>query len=219
MKKYIGLALILFLLTGCSIHRVEEESFESIIDTVLYKDTTLYNTSFDGYKLYLPRGSTVEEKKEYNLEIKNNKNIYYLYVDTISYYYKTIVDHDIDNNIFYSKNLSYKNSYGYIDITEIGDKYFLEMMYNYTKIETYVEKKYLQDAFLDTCRMLSTIKFNDSAISYKLSNRELVTTTDEFSIFKSKKKDDNFLKYVEKYDRYENNNQTAQDQDIIETED
>ena len=40
MKK-IGLALLLLLFTGCTILRVDERSFDSIINTVLYKDTNL----------------------------------------------------------------------------------------------------------------------------------------------------------------------------------
>ena len=42
MKK-IGLALLLLLFTGCTILRVDERSFDSIINTVLYKDTNLIN--------------------------------------------------------------------------------------------------------------------------------------------------------------------------------
>ena len=74
MKKIVSLALILILATGCSITKVNEESFDSIVDTVLLKSTKLANTSFDGYKFYLPRGVMVTEKKQSNLEIKDNYN-------------------------------------------------------------------------------------------------------------------------------------------------
>ena len=216
MKKYLCLALLLFCLTGCSISKVDTKSFDSIIKTVLYKNTSLSNVTFDGYKFYLPRGNNVQEKKDYNLEIKGKKITYYLYVDTIAYYYKTKKDHVVDSNLFYSRNLNYKNKFGYIDVTKISNKYFMEVMYNYAKIEAYVEKDNLYDAFLNMCYVLSTINFNDSVIEYKLKNRELETTTEEFSIFKSKKDSDNFLKYVEEFDKYES---TSKDQDIIETED
>ena len=218
MKKYICLTLVLILLTGCNIKKVEEESFDSIINTVLFNDTNLGNVSFEGYKFYLPRGSIVDAKKQYNLEIKNDKNYYYLYVDIISYYYKTKENHQVDNNLFYSKTLNYKDNFGYIDISKIGNKYFLEVMYNYAKIETYVLEDDLYDAFLDICYILSTIDFNDSAISYKLSNQELETTSEEFDIFKSKKDNDNFLQYIEEFDKYENESNTSKDEDIIETE-
>lgn len=217
MKKIAVLALSLLLLTGCSISKVKNDSFDNITNTILYQDTNLFNVSFDGYKFYLPRSATVEEKREYNLEIKDKKSIYYLYISPIEYYYKTKVEHKIDNSIFYSKNLNYKDLTGYIDITKLKNKYFLEVMYNYAKIETYVSEDKLNDAFLNICYILSTIKFNDSVINYKFSNHEFDSTTEEFSIFKSKKDNDNFLKYVEEYDKYNNTSSKAKDDDVIET--
>jgi len=217
MKKNICLALIFLLLTGCSIQRVNDESFDSIIKTVLYEDSNLVNINFDGYKFYLPRGTTVNEKKEYNLEIKDNRNSYYLYVDTVSYFYKTKKSHELDKNLFYSSNLAYKDKFGYIDVSKIGDKYFLEIMYNYAKIESYVEEDYLYDAFLNICYILSTIEFNEKAIEYKLNYKELETKSYEFDIFKSKKDNDDFLEYIEEFDKYVENDKN-EDQDFIETE-
>lgn len=215
MKK-IGLTLLILLLAGCSITRVDDGSFDSIINTVLYKNKNLVNTSFEGYKFYKPRGMTVEEKKEYNLKINDDENSYYLYVDTIAYYYKTKVSHEEDKKIFYSKNLNYNDNYGYIDITKVDNKYFIEVMYNYAKIEAYLSEDNLYDGFINICYILSSIKFNDKAIEYRLSNKKLETKSEEFNIFSSKKSEDNFLKYVEEFDKYENS--TAKDQDIIETD-
>ena len=217
MKKIISLALLLFLLTGCSITKVHDDSFDNIINTILYQDSNLFNVSFDGYKLYLPRGTMVKEKQEYNLEIKDKDKIYYLYVSPVEYYYKAKPDHKINNNLFYSRNLNYKNKNGYVDISVVNNKYFIEVIYNYAKIETYVEKDELNKTFLNICYMLSTIKFNENVINYKLSNHEFDSTTEEFSIFKSKKEDDNFLKYVEEFDKYENN-KNKKDNDVIETD-
>lgn len=218
MKKYICLTLIVFLLVGCTIKKVEEDSFDSIINTVLYNDISLNNVSFEGFKFYLPRGVVVDSKNEYNLEIKDQNNKYFLYVDIVAYYYNTKVEHDVDINIFYSKNLNYKNNEGYIDVSIVDDKYFLEVMYNYAKIEAYVESEYLYDTFLNICYILSTIDFNDSTINYKLSNQEFETTLEEFDIFTSKKDKDNFLEYIEEFDKYESSN-TTKDEDIIETDD
>ena len=217
MKKIIGLALSLLIITGCNISKIKDDSFDNIINTVLYKDTNLFNISRDGYKFYLPRGNTVTDVNEYNLVIKDKENIYYLYISPIEYYYKTLVDHKIDSNIFYSKNLNNNNKTGYVDITKIDDKYFVEVIYNYGKIESYVEESDLNNSFFSMCSILSTIKFNDSAINYKLSNHEFDSTTEEFSIFKSKKQEDNFLKYVEDYDKYNDQKKNKKDSDIIET--
>lgn len=218
MKKLIGLSLaFLLLLTGCS--RVEEKSFDSIINNVLYQDKSLANKNYNGYKLYLPRGTTTRNKISKNLQIIDNNNSYYLYVDTISYYYKTKEEHQIDNNIFYSTNLNYKDKFGYIDITKVDNKYFLEVMYNYSKIETYVKEEDLYDAFLNICYILTTIRYNDTIIKYNLDSEEFVTKGIEFDIFKSKKDNDNFLQWIEEYDKYESKSNDTKDQDIIETED
>ncbi len=217
MKKLIGLSLaFLLLITGCSV--VEEKSFDAIINNVLYQDQNLANKNYDGYKLYLPRGTTTNDKVSKNLVIKDQDNTYYLYVDTIAYYYKTRENHEIDNNIFYSTNLNYKDKFGYIDISKIDNKYFLEVMYNYAKIEAYVKEDSLYDAFLNICYILTTISYNDSTIKYNLDNDILETKTVEFDIFKSKKNNDNFLQWIKEYDKYENKN-SSKDQDIIETED
>lgn len=218
MKKMIYLTLLLVILTGCSISRVDTTSFDSMIESVLYNDNKLFNTLFDGYKFYNPRGTSIREQNDYNITISDSKNTYCLYVDIVSYYYKTKEKHDVDKNIFYSKNLNYKNSVGYIDISEVNDKYFIEAMYNYAKIEAYVEKDSLKDAFLNVCYILSSIDFNESAINYLLSTHEFDLSTEEFSIFKSKKDDDNFLKYVEEFDKYNDTNKKTNDSDIIDTD-
>lgn len=220
MLKKIGLVLILiFFLTGCNIVKVDENSFDSIIKTILYKDTQLSNVNFEGYKFYLPRGLDIIDKTDNNLKIKDkNNNNYYLYVDTVAYYYDSQFTHEIDNSIFYSTNLNYKNNFGYVDITFINDKYFLEVMYNYAKIESYVSKDDLYDTFLYISYILSTISFSDFTIDYQLGNNKFESTVEEFNIFESKKDNDNFLQYVEEFDKYETTNNTNKDQDIIETE-
>lgn len=217
MKKIISLLLILILFTGCSIQKIEDTSFDSIIKSILYQEIDLANSNFEGYKFYLPRGTKVYDKKDSNLEIKDQDNTYYLYVDMISYYYKTKVNHTIDNNIFYSNNLSYRNKEGYIDITKVNNKYFLEVMYNYAKIESYVNEENLYDSFMNICYILATINYNDTTIKYRLNDEEFKAIGEEFDIFKSKKDNDNFLQWIEKYDKYEEKN-TTKDQDIIETD-
>ncbi len=221
MKKYLCLPLLILLFCGCSISKIEDESFDSIINTVLYKDTTLFNVSFEGYKFYLPRGTSVREQKQNNLEISDKNSNYYLYVDTVSYYYKTKAQHEIDSNIYYSKNLESNGHFGYVDISKIDEKYFVEIMYNYAKIEAYVNEDNLYDSFFNMCYILSTIDYYDSAISYKLSNKDLVTGSEEFNIFTSKKDTDNFLEYVEEFDKYDENSEVENnkhDEDIIDTE-
>ena len=219
MKKIIYLIFSLLLVTGCSVQRVDDNSFDKVINSILYQSFDIFNVSSDGYKFYLPRGTTILEKNEYNLKIKDKSSLYYLYISPVEYYYKTNVVHKENDSIFYSKNLSYNNYNGYIDTSKINDKYFIEAIYNYAKIETYVDSENLNNVFLNVCCILSTINYNDSVIKYKFSNHEFDSTTEEFSIFKSKKTDDNFLKYVEEFDKYSSDKSASKrDDDIIETE-
>ena len=64
----------------------------------------------DGYSLYLPKGVVVTDKKDYNLKVKDNKYYYYLYVDTVAYYYKVENAFVEKNNNFFSKRQCLKNT-------------------------------------------------------------------------------------------------------------
>ena len=219
MKKIIGIFLIVLVITGCSIKKVSNDSFDSIINSVLYEESNLANVNFDGYKFYLPRGSKIYDKDLSNIEIRSGNNTYYLYVDMISYYYKTKKDHVDDNSIFYSKSLNYNNKFGYIDVSQVNDKYFIEVMYNYAKIESYVDSSSLYDSITDICYILESIKYNDATIKYRLNDEEFKSSGEEFDIFTSKKNSDNFLEWVEKFDKYEDSTSNkTKDQDIIETD-
>ena len=213
MKKIVALLIIILLTTGCNIKKVEETSFNGIIQSILYQDTKLTNTSFEGYKFYLPRSLRVSDQKGANLEIQGDKNTYYLYVDMISYYYKNKSTHEKTNK-FYSVDLNYNNKFGYIDISKTDNIYFIEAYYNYAKVETYVKENDLNDAFINICYILATIDYNDATIKYRLNDEEFKATGEEFDIFKSKKNNDNFLECIEKYDKYED--KTTKDQDIID---
>ena len=96
MKKNISLTLLLLLVTGCSISTINDNSFDNIVNSILYQDNNLYNTSFDGYKLYLPRGTTVLEKRDYNLSVLINTTgldrwcLLYLLNDRLSLLFKRV---------------------------------------------------------------------------------------------------------------------------------
>jgi hypothetical protein len=145
---------------------------------------------------------TVEEKKEYNLKINDDENSYYLYVDTIAYHYKTNNTFTINNKNFFSEILENGNLSGYIDIEEDEDRYFVVLMYNYAKIESYVPKDYLNDALTNMSYVLSTINFNDKVIEEYVGNKGTVSQEESFDIFDSKKESDSFLKYEEEYGTY-----------------
>ena len=201
-KCLIILIVSLTFFTGCSIKKVETDSLKNIFETVLYRKKKLSNTYMNGYKFYLPKGVTIIDKNEYNLKLKDQKTYYYLYVDTIAYHYKTNNTFTINNKNFFSEILENGDLSGYIDIEEDEDRYFVVLMYNYAKIESYVPKDYLNDALTNMSYVLSTINFNDKVIEEYVGNKGTVSQEESFDIFDSKKESDSFLKYEEEYGTY-----------------
>lgn len=217
MNKYFVLLLVFVLfVTGCNIHVIKFDSVNSIIKTVLYKDTNLTNVNYEGYSFYLPQGSKIVDKTDYNLTIKNNENYYYLYVDTVAYHYHTKNEFDIDENHFYAEKLSNRDLFGYVDIEELENHYFIVIMYNYAKIESYVLKEDFEISFANMCDLLSSIKYNDLIIDTYVQSNKFIGQEEKFDIFSSKNENDNFLKYEQEYGIYDSESNVKEDEDVLE---
>lgn len=216
MKKMSLLLLVVIIfVTGCE--TVNYNSVSTIIKTVLYKESKLANANFEGYELYLPQGTKIVDKRDYNLKIKDNDNYYYLYVDTIAYHYKIKNELDINKNHFYAEELYYKNYFGYVDISEYDNYYFIVIMYNYAKIESFIPKNEFNDVFANMCSILTSVKYNDKIIDTYIDSDKTISRVEEFNIFSSKNEDDNFLKYEQEYDVYDDeNNNEVKDEDHID---
>lgn len=218
MKKIVLLLCLVVLLTGCDIQTINNDNIDSIIDSVLNKEIELSNSYFDGYKYYLPRGLRLVGKKDYNAKLVSGRNTYYLFVDVIAYYNKVEKDFEPSDG-YYSKELNYNGKKGYIEITEIDDLYFVEIMYNYAKIETLVEERYLNSAIVNSCYILSSVQFNDKVIETLVGENALDYKETIFDIFGPHRDTDEFLQYEEDY-QYKGDieEDTTKDSDILETE-
>ena len=216
MKKVIMIFLSLLLLTGCTFVNLSDKKVDDIIDEVLTKNVQLYNNVFEGYKFYAPRGLKVIDKNKYNCKILSEDNVLYLYVDVVSYYYKVKNKFSTNDKKVLSKEIDYDGKSGYIEITEVNNKYFVEFMYNYSKIETYIEKKYLNDAVLNMTYILSSMSYNDKVIETLIDEDTLDYKEEKFNIFESKTENSSFLQALEKYDNYVETD--PEDQDILEFE-
>lgn len=216
MKKiWITLLISLCFISGCSIVKVSTNSLSDIIRTILYVDNKLSNTYMEGYELYLPQGVKVIDKAEYNLKIKDDKSYYYLYIDTIAYHYKVDNSFVENANHFYSQKLLNNGKIGYIDIISRGDYYYIALMYNYAKIESYVKKSDFNSVMMNMCSILSSIKYNDSVISGYIGNNKTMTKEERFDIFDSTVDDDKFLKYESEYGTYKDTIDVNVDNDVI----
>ncbi len=219
MKKLlITLLISLVFISGCAITKVSDKSISDIFETILYVDNNLSNTYMEGYSLYLPKGTTVIDKKDYNLKIKDHKNNYYLYVDTIAYYYKTKNSFIEKSNHFFSKKIDYNGKIGYVDIVANGDYYFIVIMYNYTKIESYVKKEDFNSSLMSMSSILSSVKYNDSVIEGYVGTEKMTTQEERFNIFDTNIENDNFLKYESEYGTYKEKIDIGIDNDVIDVD-
>ena len=208
MKKLFVLLSIVVLATGCSVYRLDDTNISKNIKILLSHKTNLHNVNYDGYKYYLPKGISFVNKDSYNALLKDmNNNRYYMYVDVISYYHKKENDYEINNDSHYSQRLDYNNKTGYVQIDEIDDKYFIQFVYNYVKIEAYVSKKDLTDSITNICYILRSVKFNDSVIESLIGENALDYQEEDFSLFKADSSKESYMEVIkrnesEEYNKY-----------------
>ncbi len=191
--KIVVLCLLVFLLSGCTIVRIDTTSVDNIVDVVLSKDNTIYNRVGIGYKYYVPRGVTYIDSTGTNDKLYAGGIYYYLYLDEVGYYYKTSQKYKVDNDKYYSRKLDN----GYLEITEKGDKYLVEFVYNYAKIEALVPEDDIETTVLNSSYILSTIKYNKDIIKLSLSDDFLTNKEEKYEEFTSKQESNSFLRYEE----------------------
>lgn len=219
-KKIILLSLLILTITGCT--NLNSLDLDTLVDTLLEKDSNLTNTVFDGYKYYVPKGLRLIEKNEYNASFKDEyNNTYYLYIDVISYYNKENVDYKVNNKAYFSKKLNYDNKKGYLEITKIEDTeaYFIEFMYNYGKIEVFVSENEIDCAIINMSSILKSLEFNRNVLESIIGNNVLNYKEDTYDVTKPKGSTatkDTYLEYEEKYGIYEGYGDTNKQEDKIE---
>lgn len=215
MKKFFLLLLIpLLFMTGCTIKQVNNKDIKSILDTLLGKDLNLYNQTSKGYKYYVPRGVSVIDNTSYNEKLIATGDVYYLYIDAVSYQYKKINKYTESKKIYYYKDFEYNKKTGYLSIKKIDNIYYIEMYYNYAKIEAVVEKDNINKTIINSCYILNSLKFNKIIIKNIFSETANTFAEQQWALFKPKKAGGNYLNYVKEYNQYEKNI----DEDLITTD-
>lgn len=196
MKKIL-IAICIVLLTGCSIVRIDTTSIDNILDIILSKDNELYNRIGKGYKYYVPIGVSYIDNNSYNDVLYSNGHYYYLYIDIVSYYNNIILDYTENKDAYYSKVIDINGKKGYLEINkQKNERYFIEFMYNYSKIEALCDYKDINNIVLNASYILSTIKFNNNVIKSLLDD-EFLLTEKKYDIFESKRDTNDFLKLEE----------------------
>ncbi|MDD2409720.1 MAG: hypothetical protein PHD03_03270 [Bacilli bacterium] len=200
MKKLILFIILLITTSGCI--KINDNDISILVEEVQNSKFELSNVHRKGYKYYLPVGLMVNKTEDFN-EIIINKNIkYYMYVDIVSYYNKIKKDYKINDEAFISKNILNNDINGYLEVNQKNNKYLIEIMYNYAKIELIVNKDNLKEVITNSIIILSTIKYNDDIIKNMMGENVLNFNEEQLNIFEAKGSESNFLEYIQEYDSY-----------------
>ena len=203
MKKKIAILMMtIFLLCGCT--SIQDSSYEDILDMAASNYMTAKNTYRSGYKYYLPKGIRVLSQRGSNEILSEGSYIYYMYVDYVSYYNKIEESYKEKEDVVYSKPLRQKEKFGYIEIKNTSNgKYFIEIMYNYAKIEVIVDKSEVEKTLAYSMSILSSIEYQENALKSLMGEDVLSTSEVEHNIFETAKTESDYLQIVEEYGVYE----------------
>ena len=140
----------------------------------------------------------------------------YLYVDIISYYHKVDYTFQEDTSNYFSMAINRNNKKGYLEITKLEDYYFVEFMYNYSKIEAHVLEKDLKKTVTEMAYIINSVTYNDVILNTLVGDNSLDYNEESFNIFKPKRESGTFLKYDDLYQF--DDKTTVPDEDNIDLE-
>lgn len=211
MKKLIILIVCFTLLCGCT--KINNDNINNIINSVVSSDNDRANQYRNGYKFYLPNNLSIIKIDDKNNVFKENDIKYYMFVDIVSYYHKVENKYQVNEKAYYSSLINYNNKSGYVEVNVKNDKYLIEIMYNYAKIEVIVNSNDIASAITNSLIILTSVNYNDDIIDNLLEEDVLNYSEETFNIFETNSNDSNFLKVVEEYDNY--NEDEVPDYDLI----
>ena len=212
MKKLL-LIIMIVLVTGCV--DVKTKSYDDIINSALTEKYKYVNIYREGYNYYLPKGLKVKLNDETSDIITDNKYNYYLYIDRISYHNKVENSYQTVKNAVFSNIYNYDDKTGYLEISGLqNDKYLIEIMYNYAKIEVIVDKYNMNSELAYSTIVLSSIEYNNTVIKNLIEKKKTKFKEQEYNIFSTINADSNILKYKGGYIEQDDNN--LPDPDLID---
>ena len=198
-KNFIFFVIFaLLLLTGCT---QITDNLDDIVNAVMTNNKLNANTVSTGYEIYIPTGVKQVIDSEFNQKFKIRNRYIYLYVDTISYYYKNSLNYKSEGDYsYYYRELSIDGKTGYIGINKVQDDlYFCETVYNYSKIEFYADKEDLAYILANTLIMQKSIKYNDNLISMELTSNVSDGRELKYELDSPKDSESTFSDYLQEY--------------------
>ena len=197
-NKVILLVIIALLLTGCT---KVDSNLDNIVNATMTKEINNVNTVSTGYELYIPMGVIQLVDNEYNQKFMIRNTHIYLYVDTISYYYKNSLNYkNLDSYNYYYKEINLNNKTGYIGIDKLDDgSFFVSIIYNYSKIEFYSSYEDLPIIMSNSLIIIKSIKYNDNLIKMELEEVTSDGREIKYELDKPEDSKSTFSQYLQEY--------------------
>ena len=197
-RRLFFLVVIVLLITGCT--RVSS-NMENLSNDVLGSKEISANTVSTGYELYIPTGVRQVVDNNYNQKFKIKNRYVYLYVDTISYFYKNSLNYkNSDTYDYYYKELDYSGKTGYIGIKKSSDNlYYCCVVYNYTKSEFYTDLDDLPFIMANVLMIQNSVKYNDSLIAMELEDLSSDSRELKYQLDSPKDSESTFSDYLQEY--------------------
>ena len=212
IKKVILILIMFIMVTGCS--NLDNLNYDEMIAKFSMPEKNS-NTYKKGYKFYTPKGLKVKDAGLNYVVFSSNDVDYYLYVDLVSYNANKKLTYDKNDNCIYSTKVKVGEKEGYIEINLWeNNKYLIEIMYNYAKIEVMVDKSFINKALLNSISILNSIKYDNNIIENILEDDNLTYTEEIFDMFDETKDNSNYLDYEESKENIEED-EKIKDTDFI----
>lgn len=214
-KKVILILFISCILCGCT--SIQDKSIEDIINSSVSRNLRVYNTYRKGYKYNLGKGLYAIDSTDFNEIIASRDYKYYLYVDGVSYYNKVIEKYEERKGPYVSMAISHEDKYGYLEINKRKDgDYFVEIMYNYAKIEVVVKKEDIKETVANSMNILKSVTFNNIILKNVLGDETTQAKEFDFNIFETaSSKNSEYLEAIDA-DIYQEDNDEVHDSDLID---
>lgn len=200
MKKKILLVLFLMLLTGCVRTDINNGDYKELVSQVINNKTNGTNEVANGYRFYVPKGVRFIENDSNNQIFMGMGTKIYMYVDITSYYYKNSLNYKEIEDSYYSSKVSSGDKTGFIKITKTDDdKFYVEIVYNYAKVEVYTDQYNLNDIITLSSILLNNISYNDNIIENLLDDNHNSGSDITYNIDKPEDASSDFTQYLNEY--------------------
>ena len=199
MKKKIALTLLMLTLTGCVRTDLKIENYDTLVLNVINNHSGYTNEVWNGYQFLIPKGVKLLENNSNNQIFLGFDTKIYVYVDISSYYYKNKLNYPISGDNYYYKEINNGDKSGYILIDKVDDLYFLKIVYNYAKVEAYVDEYNLNNVITLSTIIIDSIEYNDIVIEALLDDNRNNGNDITYTIDKPANADSDFSQYLEEY--------------------